>query len=405
MPIIYLLILTLLTISNPVNAAQPENTRLLDSLQTELRRLDMEIESGRAQETDMLDALNARQQESALQGELVRFYEARLAETRDSLNTLKGTLPELESQLAVLDSEITEREKKLSPLSDALAKVMLVERRLSGWTVLDFLLRADSWRDLLERRTIISRLRSMQTRRYTGLSDEISEYKQSKTALVQRTEALRRAQQEFNHLQAVYSRTNSTLLNEQRILRTSQAALRRQLDRVRNNRRLLQMQRDQGERALSAIEEMVASALSGKAITGTPLNLLKGKLPWPIRGLLVERYGKTKNKQLETFTDNPGIELSCKEGDPVHAVASGSVSSITWLRGFGNVCIVEHPGAYYTVYAKLGQVKVEPNSVVSDTSIIGYPGLSPLTNDYRFHFEIWDRREKQNPLTWLRKQK
>jgi septal ring factor EnvC (AmiA/AmiB activator) len=164
------------------------------------------------------------------------------------------------------------------------------------------------------------------------------------------------------------------------------------------------MQREQGVRALGAIEDMIASALSGKAIAGTPLNLLKGKLPWPVQGTLIEKFGKTKNTQLETYTDNPGIELSCAEGDPVRAIAAGTVSSITWLRGFGNVCIVEHPGSYYTVYARLGQVLVEPQTVVSDTSIIGYPGLAPLSNDYRFHFEIWDRREKQNPLTWLQKQ-
>ncbi|MBU0691028.1 peptidoglycan DD-metalloendopeptidase family protein [bacterium] len=384
-------------------ATQPENARLLDSLQTELRRLDREIESGRAQEIDMLDALNARQQESALQEELVRFYRTRLSQTQDSLNELKGTLPELESQLAAVNLEIARLENCLAPLSASLARVLLVERRLSGWTVLDFLLRADSWRELLERRTIISRLRSAQARRHGKISGDIQRLRESKNSLAQHTTDLQRAQQEFEHLQSVYSRTNEALLSEQRTLKSSQAALRRQLDRVRNNRRLLQMQRDQSARAMEAIGEMVASALSGKPMSGAPLNLLKGKLPWPIQGLLVERFGKSKNTQLETVTENPGIELSCEEGEPVRAIAAGSVSSVTWLRGFGNVCIVEHPGAYYSVYARLGQVLVEPNAVVSDTSIIGYPGLSPMSNDYRFHFEIWDRREKQNPLTWLQK--
>lgn len=400
---ILLIFIALITWFSTCSATQQEHTRLLDSLQTEIRRLDQQIESGRAQEIDMLDALNARQQESALQEELVRFYSGRLAQVRDSLHVLKNTLPELESQLATADKEISDLEQVLAPLSASLAKVMLIERRLSGWTVLDFLLRAKSWRELLERRSIIARLRSTQLRRQSELSSELKRFQETKQALVERAENLSRAQQEFEHLRSVYARTNDALLQEQSVLRSSQAALRKQLDRVRNDRRLLQMQREQGERALNAIEEMVASALSGKPMSGSPLNLLKGKLPWPVNGLVVEKFGKTRNEQLETITENPGIEISCTESAPIRAVAAGSVSSVTWLRGFGNVCIVEHPGAYYTVYARLGQVLVEPNAVVSDSSIIGYPGLSPLSNDYRFHFEIWDRREKQNPLTWLQK--
>jgi murein hydrolase activator len=117
----------------------------------------------------------------------------------------------------------------------------------------------------------------------------------------------------------------------------------------------------------------------------------------------VERFGKSRNSELETVTDNPGIELICKAGEAVQSVAPGRVSSITWLRGFGNVCIVEHPGSFYTVYAKLGEVSVKANDVVTDASVIGYPSLDPLNNDYRFHFELWDRREKQDPLTWLEK--
>lgn len=399
-----ILIFIVLGVGNYLDASlQSENSRLLDSLQTVLHQLDADIESGHARETDMLNALNTRQQESALQQELVRYYATRLSETKDSLSILKGTIPELESQLELIDNEINHLESRLFPMSSALAKVMLLERRLSGWTVLDFILRANSWQDLLERRTIISRLHQTQARQHSKLAGELRLLAESKNSLTTRASDLQRTQQEFEHLRTVYSRTNEALLSEQRSLRTSQTVLRRQLDKVRNNRRLLQMQREQSSRALNAIEDMVASALAGKPISGTPLSLLKGKLPWPIHGLLVERFGQSRNSRLETITDNPGIELSCEDGAPVRAVAGGSVSSVTWLRGFGNVCIVEHPGAYYTVYAKLGQVLVKPEEIVSDTTIIGYPGLSPLSNDIRFHFEIWDRREKQNPLTWLQK--
>jgi septal ring factor EnvC (AmiA/AmiB activator) len=227
--------------------------------------------------------------------------------------------------------------------------------------------------------------------------------RENKAQIESRTHGLLRARREFEHLQAVYRRTNDALQSEQNSLNESQSILRRQIDGIRNNRRLLEMQRQQGERALDAIQDMVKIAARGIPISGTPLNLIKGKLPWPIGGKIVEKFGKSRNEELNTVTDNPGIELSCKAGDVVQSVAPGIVSSVTWLRGFGNVCIVEHPGSFYTVYAKLGEVKVQPNDMVSDKSVLGYPSLDPMNNEYRFHFELWDRREKQDPLTWLEK--
>jgi septal ring factor EnvC (AmiA/AmiB activator) len=270
--------------------------------------------------------------------------------------------------------------------------------------VLDFLLGAGGWRELLKRRNIVDRMRSSGLSYTRELTSQATALENSSAELIATTRRLTRARQEFEHFKEVYGKTERALRQEQAELRSGQRKLQRQLDLVRNNRRMLQLQREQSKRALDAIKDMIESIASGKPISGTPLNLLKGKLPWPATGSLVSKFGQSRNERLATVTDNPGIEIACAAETPVRAVAPGKVSSVTWLRGFGNVCIVEHPGSYFTVYARLGQVSVAADDVVNESTLLGYPSLDPLNNTHQLHFEIWDRREKQDPLRWLRRQ-
>jgi septal ring factor EnvC (AmiA/AmiB activator) len=146
---------------------------------------------------------------------------------------------------------------------------------------------------------------------------------------------------------------------------------------------------------------MIGKMARGEPMSGVALSVLRGSLPWPVIGRLVSRFGIVRNRKLATVTENPGIELAATADAAVSTVAEGRVSSVTWLRGYGNVCIVEHPGSFYTVYAKLGQVVVRPRDELRAGEIIGYPGFDAGSEDYRVHFELWSGKEKKNPIEWL----
>jgi septal ring factor EnvC (AmiA/AmiB activator) len=193
----------------------------------------------------------------------------------------------------------------------------------------------------------------------------------------------------------------NSLGNELRELQRSRTKLNQKLIEVQRSTQLLELQRQETAQAQSAIQTMIGQVARGEPVTGIPLSLLKGKLPWPAQGKVIQDFGMVKNRDLATTTDNPGIDIGLDVEAEVRTIAAGRVTSVTWLRGFGNVCIVTHPGEFYSVYARLGHVHVGEGDSVDDQSIIGTAGYDPQAEQYKVHFELWSGKEKKNPREWL----
>lgn len=73
---------------------------------------------------------------------------------------------------------------------------------------------------------------------------------------------------------------------------------------------------------------------------------LKGQLPWPVQGAIIERFG---SRRFETTLD--GAVIGAKEGADIRAVAEGRVVYADWLRGYGLIVIIDHGKGYMSLYA------------------------------------------------------
>lgn len=124
-------------------------------------------------------------------------------------------------------------------------------------------------------------------------------------------------------------------------------------------------------------------------------------LSWPTAStLLLHGYGMYKNLSSGTMFENPGIDIKAKQGSRVVCVSRGTVSSVTWLPGYGSLVIVDHGNGFRTVYANLATVSVAGGAVVQTGTTIGTSGEN--IDGELVHFEVWYGKDRQNPLTYLR---
>ena len=129
---------------------------------------------------------------------------------------------------------------------------------------------------------------------------------------------------------------------------------------------------------------------------------LKGKMPWPVEGKIIAHFGEQKNLELNTVTENSGIDIKVMPGTAVEAILDGMITTITYLRGYGNLIIIDHGGGYFSVYANIEKISFAENDYIQQYDILGYIP-DDKNNKSRLHFEIWGNNIKLDPEKWLKK--
>lgn len=131
--------------------------------------------------------------------------------------------------------------------------------------------------------------------------------------------------------------------------------------------------------------------------SGSVFSMLKGQLRLPIRGELISRFGATKADSVSS----KGIFIRGTEGAEVRAVAPGQVVFADWMRGFGNLLILDHGAGYLSIYGNNeALLKQAGESVKAGDSVatVGRSGGNEVTGLY---FEMRHQGRAIDPLSWV----
>jgi septal ring factor EnvC (AmiA/AmiB activator) len=128
----------------------------------------------------------------------------------------------------------------------------------------------------------------------------------------------------------------------------------------------------------------------------------KGVLDWPVRGTIVETFGRHRHPKFDTWTVSNGIALAVPLGTPVHAVYGGKAVYAQWLAEYGNLVILDHGDGMLSLYAWLQGVLVKPGEPVAVGAAIGAAGYGPGRDEPGVYFEVRDRQKAMDPIAWLR---
>jgi murein DD-endopeptidase MepM/ murein hydrolase activator NlpD len=153
------------------------------------------------------------------------------------------------------------------------------------------------------------------------------------------------------------------------------------------------------ERADLELTALIADMKQQAADLG--LRTRKGHLPYPVSGIVEVGFGKVVNPRFNTVTVQKGIDLRAAVGTHVYCVGQGTVVYSGWLKGYGNLVIVDHGGGYHSLYAHLEKSDVEVGNELEEGEELGSVGDTGSLKGAYLYFEI--RREGQaiDPLPWL----
>lgn len=140
-------------------------------------------------------------------------------------------------------------------------------------------------------------------------------------------------------------------------------------------------------------------SLPDASTAGSPFSSLKGRLSLPVRGELANRFGSPRADGGVTWK---GLFIRSATGAHVKAIASGRVVFADWLRGFGNLMILDHGASYMSLYGnnEINHKQVGDSVRSGDTiATVGNTGGNP---DPGLYFELRHQGKPFDPLNWVR---
>ncbi len=128
---------------------------------------------------------------------------------------------------------------------------------------------------------------------------------------------------------------------------------------------------------------------------------MRSRLPWPVRGTVVYRYGRGTDPVFGTPIFRNGIYIRTAANAMVRSIFKGKVIYANWFKGYGQLVIINHGGGYNSLYADLNEIFLKVGDIISGRAPVGRAGDSEMVNAPSLYFEIRYRGKPLDPMQWL----
>nr|WP_289073088.1 peptidoglycan DD-metalloendopeptidase family protein [uncultured Halomonas sp.] len=339
------------------------------------------------QEIDaMAERLSATgQARDSAQREL-QAVETELAETHQRLDQLQAERRQLNDETTQLRQHRERLQSERESQYQALGQQLAALYRLGPTPQLKLLLNQSDPAELDRMQAYLNRLTQARQQRLTDIA-------RLDTALADTERALAERQARLDTL-ANELETQSALLAERTaqrrgVVETLDDRYGSEADRLAD----LNQSREQAEQQLRAIQAELARM--AEPTPTTHITRTQGDLPWPVQGSITASFQRRNGVHYN------GIVIQASEGTAVTAVHSGRVVFADWMRGFGNLLIIDHGDQIMTLYAHLQQFSARPGQQVSRGDAIGRVGNSGGQSRPALYFEVRRGGEPINPQRWI----
>ncbi len=381
----------------------------VDAKKDELQDLKSRIESlrrnmAKAEESKTYAADQLRETESAISDVNRRLHE---------LGAERG---ELKAQLAGLDGQSQRLDRQAGAQQNQLAR--LLNRQFVGGD-------SDALKLLLsgEDPNQAARDKYFLTQLSRAKADLIQQLRAVAAEKRQLADAVRERQAQLAEVERREQESRAQLLARKKQRLTTLAAIG---DRLKAQRREIDTLKRDEQRLSKLIEGLARIAAAkktgprakpggaapggtGRAAKAPPLKshdpgnvggafaALRGHLRLPVKGTISGRYGQPRPEGGATWK---GIFIRAAEGVEVRAVAGGAVVFSDWLRGFGNLLVIDHGDDFLSVYGNNESLLVAVGASVKDGESVATVGNSGGNPDSGLYFELRHRGQPFDPLKW-----
>jgi septal ring factor EnvC (AmiA/AmiB activator) len=373
--------------SQPVTA-QTQQKQELEDLRSRIETLQKQLEKSETSKSEAADDL--RESERAISKANRRLFE--LANDRKRINT---EISQLQAESAALEARIAGERQSLARL--------IHRQYLAG--------EPESLRLLLNRQNANETARQLHYFGYVSRAraELIVTLRANLAALDDLTQRVSAQSERLADLEREETKQKKSLEKQRRARQRVLSKASDQIARQRNE--ISKLKRDE-QRLSALIKKLAAEAerrrrearLKNQLVPDQSLNdsrfgKLKGRLRLPVIGELTNRFGQPRE---DSGLSWKGLFIAANEGDGVKAIAPGQVVYADWLRGFGNLMILDHGAGFMSLYGNNEALFRRVGDQLGAGDTIASVGNSGGNAQSGLYFELRRNGRPFDPLPWVR---
>ena len=216
--------------------------------------------------------------------------------------------------------------------------------------------------------------------------------------IIETEQLIRQAQQDLEQNQQALQAQKRLLGEDLGKRKAIVASLDQQLKQQGGSLSRLQDEAEQLQNLIDSIQEIFVDAPEDEA-SRQAFAELKGKLAWPVEGKVRRLFGR--NKPMSDLRWQ-GVMIEAPNGRYVRAVSHGRIAFADWLRGLGNLIIIDHGNSYLSLYGHNESLFKNAGEWVEAGEVISSIGDSGGQKQPGLYFEIRKKGKPQNPTGWCK---
>jgi septal ring factor EnvC (AmiA/AmiB activator) len=352
-----------------------------DAKEAELKQVRRKIESIRRSihaEAERRDALSSQLKDADLA----------IQSARERLAVVRGRRAAADKRLAELIADRARTEHSIAAERGVLGAELQVAYMNGRQEQLKLLLNQGDPAQLGRMMAYYGYLSRARAARITAISEHLAHLDLLTENIAAETQKLRALEEEN-------ARDVQTLADARSRRARTLAAVQSRLQT--RNEQLSKLQRE-AQALEKLIEELRRAIEEFPELAELPFQRIKGKLPWPVKGSVLARFGALRSGGPLRWQ---GMVIGAQRGTQVRAPYHGRVVYADWLPGLGLLVVLDHGGGYMTLYGHNEQLyrrvgeRVAPGDLlaaVGDAAGVGQPGL---------YLEIRKGKQALDPAGWL----
>jgi murein DD-endopeptidase MepM/ murein hydrolase activator NlpD len=367
--------------------AAAANTDIEKELANQQKRLDTMEREIKKNDAKLKDA--KKKEEKAIND--ISKLSNQLAEAEQRLNVTELKRQQVTNKLTETALKIQEMETRIEKAKKLLKERVVAVYKYGGAAEFSLLMSASGTQDALSTSYLLTKIAEQDKALITNLTIEKAALDKAKTELEKQRKDLDSRNKELERQKATIKKTTSDR--------------NKMLQQARNDKAMFLAEQEELLKASKELKSKVNDLLAQKKRQGkggnTPLYYKGGKFAWPLRGKINSPYGSRIHPVFKTKATHTGIDIDGKRGDAVRAASDGEVLYTGWLRGYGQVVILDHGGDLTTVYAHLSGIDTVENAKVKTGDKIGRVGSTGVATGDHLHFEVRVNGNTVNPMKYL----